>query len=497
MTLYSRTLNRRRRYLLRPRPDSTIDETGSSLPPYKTDVADDFVFDDGVATTVAEADFEQASAPSVPVSDGQAAPFAASDLSEPQAAHPHVEPLELVLTSPDGTGLEPVRIDEATCLVGSGSQADLRLPHPDVSRNHALLHRAGDRLLFGDLGSRTGISRNGERCDCGWLEPGDVLQVGPYSLHWHGHFTGDDAASAQALQTPTDDQPTPAPTTSRRRLRVTEGQIGFGSEIALDRPMTLIGRGPACGLRLRDKSVARAHAAILSLENDVFAVDLARRGEPLVNDRPEPCLRLHAGDELRIGPYRIALLDAGSSSMDAGKPDVPPEPVREPFPETAAADEAKHADLAAALADLQRRFHERSCRQLELLGRVVESVEGGLKDDVLKEVEQLRQIVGEHENGSPLHPPQPANPEAAAPEAAAKERRARSVRRAFGGRTTAKPQDRPTAAPHRPVTPPSLPEPTAAAEALAVDYGRIAQRIAVHQQRTQPGGWARLLRLLF
>lgn len=467
MTLYSRTLNRRRRYLLRPRPDSTIDGTG---PPLPADQTDDFVF----TTTATEVVDE----PSVAPIDREFVARTASDTTELLPAHLNAEPLELVLTSPNETGIEPVRIDEATCLVGSGSQADLRLPHPDVSRNHALLHRDGERLLFGDLGSRTGLSRNGTRCDCGWLEPGDVLQVGPYSLHWHGHSASDDAASAQALSTP-------APTTSVRRLRVTEGPIGLASEIPLDRPMTLIGRGSACGLRLRDKSVSRVHAAVLSLENGVCVVDLARRGEPLVNDRLEACIGLEAGDELRIGRFRIALLDASLPSTKADATTGLPTIVHERRQQVP-------ADPAAALADLQRRFHEQSRRQLDLLGRVVDSVEGGLKDDVRREIEHLRQIVGGHENDSRQPPSQSISPEAIA-----KARRARAVRRAFGGRTAAKPHVRPTISSHQPVTPPSLPESTTDADVPTVDYGRIAQRIAVHQRRSRPGRWTWLLRLLF
>jgi pSer/pThr/pTyr-binding forkhead associated (FHA) protein len=85
-------------------------------------------------------------------------------------------PLRLIL-QPSGAAVELAQPD---ILLGRHSQADVRLPLPDVSRRHC-------RFLFGqgvwqviDLNSLNGVFLNGEPIRQATLHPGDLIRIGGF-----------------------------------------------------------------------------------------------------------------------------------------------------------------------------------------------------------------------------------------------------------------------------------------------------------------------------
>lgn len=60
-------------------------------------------------------------------------------------------------------------------LVGSGSDADLRIDEPGFARRHASIGLHGDAVLLRDLGSETGSLVNGEPVRDALLQPGDQI----------------------------------------------------------------------------------------------------------------------------------------------------------------------------------------------------------------------------------------------------------------------------------------------------------------------------------
>jgi ABC-type multidrug transport system ATPase subunit/pSer/pThr/pTyr-binding forkhead associated (FHA) protein len=67
-------------------------------------------------------------------------------------------------------------------LIGRATTCDLCIPHPSVSKHHAMVFRQGGRIAIQDLGSRNGTFVNGVRVTQANLSDGDEIQVGPFHL---------------------------------------------------------------------------------------------------------------------------------------------------------------------------------------------------------------------------------------------------------------------------------------------------------------------------
>jgi len=73
-------------------------------------------------------------------------------------------------------------IDRLPAVVGRGSQADVRLPDPEVSRSHCRIEQLNGLLLIRDVGSTNGTFVNGSRVAETVLMSGDRVSLG------HTHF---------------------------------------------------------------------------------------------------------------------------------------------------------------------------------------------------------------------------------------------------------------------------------------------------------------------
>ncbi len=74
------------------------------------------------------------------------------------------------------------QIEDAVVLIGRHDDAGVRLDHADVSARHALLFRVGTTPAVFDLGSRTGLWVNGQRCSLTPLHNDDRITVGTFGL---------------------------------------------------------------------------------------------------------------------------------------------------------------------------------------------------------------------------------------------------------------------------------------------------------------------------
>lgn len=72
-------------------------------------------------------------------------------------------------------------------IIGRGNDCDLCLPHPSVSRIHALLERQPDRLRLHDLGSLNGVLVDGRRIqEPTELHANERVGIGPFLFSYVG-----------------------------------------------------------------------------------------------------------------------------------------------------------------------------------------------------------------------------------------------------------------------------------------------------------------------
>jgi pSer/pThr/pTyr-binding forkhead associated (FHA) protein len=98
--------------------------------------------------------------------------------------------LRLVL-QPSGAIVE---LDRPDMLVGRHSEADVRLPLPDVSRRHCRFVFGEGRWQVIDLGSLNGVFVNDEAVVQAVLQPGDTVRIGGF------HFVVELASSGSPVE---------------------------------------------------------------------------------------------------------------------------------------------------------------------------------------------------------------------------------------------------------------------------------------------------------
>ena|SRR5271165_4038120 len=82
---------------------------------------------------------------------------------------------------------------------------------------------------------------------------------------------------------------------------------GSAPQIALFRPVLLVGRHPDCDVRIESPKISRRHCCIATAYDRILIRDLGSRNGVRVNGRLMDEARLRAGDELAIGPILFRL----------------------------------------------------------------------------------------------------------------------------------------------------------------------------------------------
>lgn len=96
-----------------------------------------------------------------------------------QAMSPGASTKRLVLTYQG----RPYAVEKERFLIGrSKTQADLRLDDPNVSRQHAVIERAGAAWYIVDLGSTNGVSVHGDRVARRALQDGDLVTITSHEI---------------------------------------------------------------------------------------------------------------------------------------------------------------------------------------------------------------------------------------------------------------------------------------------------------------------------
>lgn len=85
----------------------------------------------------------------------------------------------LVLINTDGSQRE-VALKKARVIIGRQADATMRLPDPNVSRQHCELQLDAGRPVLKDLGSSNGTYVNRRRISQTELSAGDTISIGPF-----------------------------------------------------------------------------------------------------------------------------------------------------------------------------------------------------------------------------------------------------------------------------------------------------------------------------
>jgi pSer/pThr/pTyr-binding forkhead associated (FHA) protein len=207
----------------------------------------------------------------------------------------------LEVLEPDGSPPRFVPIGRPFALIGRNAQADLPFEDRDVSARHVYLH-ADERGLFAiDLATRTGTRFNGADAPCGWLAPGDEIEIAGRVVRLESFELGGEPVSpppcATNLLTDAADSPLVG-------LAI-EPMAGRGAAWVVGSELAFVGRGDGCAIRLNQASVSRTHCVLFRTSRAAFVIDLP--GQPtLVNGSPpRGAAIIREGDILTLGQVRF------------------------------------------------------------------------------------------------------------------------------------------------------------------------------------------------
>ena len=107
---------------------------------------------------------------------------------------------------------------------------------------------------------------------------------------------------------------------------------GSAPQVALHRPVLLIGRHLECDVRIDSQKISRRHCCVAMAYDRVLIRDLGSRNGVRVNGRLVEETRLYPGDELAIGPILFRLEaeveEAGNVGAMVSRPSQPPRAAR-------------------------------------------------------------------------------------------------------------------------------------------------------------------------
>lgn len=149
-------------------------------------------------------------------------------------------------------------VDEEA-LIGRGEDADLILDNLSVSRRHALVRKAGAKLIVEDLGSENGIFVREERVPRALLAPGDEMVIGKYTLRYAQGVAADLPAPSAPTRTSSSELDTIAIGWSSPTAVLEHG----GKAHPLHAAFFGIGNGEQATLRMGGLFVAPLHVAIV------------------------------------------------------------------------------------------------------------------------------------------------------------------------------------------------------------------------------------------
>ena len=115
--------------------------------------------------------------------------------------------------------------------------------------------------------------------------------------------------------------PVPRPSAVLGELVVGNGRL-IGTRRPMTGPLTLIGEGTGCDVRLPTATRSRRfHCVLVHGPHGFVLRDLGTQGGTRVNGEPVETMPLHHGDRIEVGPFHLVLeLPSGEPEAEAARP---------------------------------------------------------------------------------------------------------------------------------------------------------------------------------
>ena len=196
-------------------------------------------------------------------------------------------------------------VQEVTTL-GRAADNDLCLQHPTVSLHHARILHGPSGCSIMDLGSSNGTYVNGAELPVKTehaLADGDVIEVGPFQLHFH--------AAAEGAVAPLPQFEPTIVLAPAQPPRLVVSTPKWTREFPLQGDVVTLGRDPASDIPIDADVVSRHHARLERRDSGYEIVDLGSTNGLQLQGQAVQRRLLASGDTLRIGPtvfleYRAA-----------------------------------------------------------------------------------------------------------------------------------------------------------------------------------------------
>jgi ABC transport system ATP-binding/permease protein len=191
-------------------------------------------------------------------------------------------------------------LEQASLTIGRAPDNAVAIQDSRISGRHARLERIGDEVRIVDLGSSNGVFYQGRRVASQTLQDGDVVYLSQsVRVQFRRHIGFQPAKAAPKKRQATQPAPMPTKSLDLRGQDVIKIGRAKDNDIVLDHPQ-----------------VSRYHAMLERMGGRYRLSDLkSANGVFLNGERVEKESWPSEGDEIRVGPYRIAFAEDGIQQL--------------------------------------------------------------------------------------------------------------------------------------------------------------------------------------
>jgi len=198
-------------------------------------------------------------------------------------------------------------------LVGRIADAEIRFDDRGVSARHVYLHADRRGLFAVDLATRTGTRFGEVDAPCGWLRPGESIEVAGRVIRVEGFELG-----GRPVVPPPCAVDLLADAGTAPLVALTLEPVGQrGPSWAIGSELAFVGRNDGCAIRLNQASVSRTHCVLVRTSRAAYVVDLPGRPTLVNGQPPRGAAAIREGDVLTIGQVRFVARVVVGDDLDA------------------------------------------------------------------------------------------------------------------------------------------------------------------------------------